>query len=593
MIVSTRVPSGINISVLVLIGAIAIGLSIASYQYSAFTSEEIRKIGTQDIRSNAEIQAHDIANNFENSIEAVRSNLALLSGIPVIQNQDLEGSKELFSDAQETTSNITSSYFWLDKDGKLLWANAFENSTIYSQYAGDDRSFRPYFSEPRDTLAPYFSSLIESIDGVPRLFIAHPIIVDTNQAGNNNNNSTFFNGVVVSAIELDQMGRVLQSQLSTKYGSTLGMVDRNGMILYSTNGSYTGIDVFGEEFQSIVPLEIRDTFNSFLRDSLEGSAGSGDITAAGNTSTIAYQPVSFSGDNFAVVYIVTPHNIQGIVGSLIEQQRNFNLIVIALIGAIGIGIAYLILIWNRRLSAMVKSKTAELEQTNKSLQEAVDQLKVHDKMQSEFINVAAHELRTPTQAIIGYSDLLYLKPESREEAIKAIARNAERLERLTHDILDVTRIEGNRLDLNKETFDISEVIESAVEDAKRRLDDDSIKFSYDPRKIMIEADRTRISQVVSNLLTNGVKFMKKGTIYISAKNIDGQLVVSVKDSGTGIDPQILSRLFTKFTTKSHTGTGLGLFISKSIIEAHHGKIWAENNNNAKGATFTFRLPLKD
>jgi hypothetical protein len=130
MILSTRVPSGINISVLVLIGAIAIGLSIASYQYSAFTSEEIRKIGTQDIRSNAEIQAHDIANNFKNSIEAVRSNLALLSTIPVIQNQDLEGSKELFSDAQETTSNITSSYFWLDKDGKLLWANAFENSTI-------------------------------------------------------------------------------------------------------------------------------------------------------------------------------------------------------------------------------------------------------------------------------------------------------------------------------------------------------------------------------------------------------------------------------------------------------------------------------
>ena len=592
MIVSTRVTSGINISVLVLIGAIAVGLSVASYQYSAFTSEEIRKIGTQDIRSNAEIQAHDISNSFKNSIEAVRSNLALLSGIPVIQSQDLEGSKELFSDAQETTSNITSSYFWLDKDGKLLWANAFENSTIYSQYAGDDRSFRPYFSEPRDTLAPYFSSLIESIDGVPRLFIAHPIIVDTNQDGNNNNNRSFFNGVVVSAIELDQMGRVLQNQLSTKYGSTLGMVDRNGMILYSTNASYTGNDVFGEEFQSIVPLEIRDTFNSFLRDSLEGSAGSGDITAAGNTSTIAYQPVSFSGDNFAVVYIVTPHNIQGIVGSLIEQQRNFNLIVIALIGAIGIGIAYLVLIWNRRLSAMVKSKTAELEQTNKSLKEAVDQLKVHDKMQSEFINVAAHELRTPTQAIIGYSDLLYLKPESREEAIKAIARNAERLERLTHDILDVTRIEGNRLDLKKETFDISEVIESAIEDAKRRLEDDSINFSYHPRKILIEADRTRISQVVSNLLSNAVKFTKNGTIYISTKNIDGQLVASIKDSGTGIDPQILSRLFTKFTTKSHTGTGLGLFISKSIIEAHHGKIWAENNNDGKGATFTFRLPMK-
>ncbi|MDQ3969137.1 MAG: hypothetical protein M3275_12170, partial [Thermoproteota archaeon] len=122
--------------VLVLIGAIAIGLSIASYQYSAFTSEEIRKIGAQDVRSNAEIQANDIGKNLINNIGAVRSNLALLSSIPVIQNQDVESSKELFSNAQETTTNISSSYFWLDKDGKLLWANSFENQTIYEQFAG-------------------------------------------------------------------------------------------------------------------------------------------------------------------------------------------------------------------------------------------------------------------------------------------------------------------------------------------------------------------------------------------------------------------------------------------------------------------------
>lgn len=164
---SQRLSKRTNILVLVLIGAIAIGLSIASYQYSAFTSEEIRKIAAQDIRSNTEIQAYDIANNLNNNIAAVRSILALLAGIPAIQNQDLESSKELFSDAQKTTSNITSSYFWLDRDGRLLWANSFENQTIYEQYAGGDRSSRSYFSEPRDTLRPYFSSLIESVDGVP------------------------------------------------------------------------------------------------------------------------------------------------------------------------------------------------------------------------------------------------------------------------------------------------------------------------------------------------------------------------------------------------------------------------------------------
>jgi signal transduction histidine kinase len=582
-----------SILLLVLIGAIAFVLSIASYRYSAFTSEQIRKIAAQDMRSNAEIEAHDIANILNNKIDAVRNNLGLLSGLPTIQNQDVESSKKLFSDAQETTGNTTSSYFWLNRDGKLLWANAFDNQTIYDQYAGDDRSFRPYFSEPRDTLRAYFSSLIESVDGVPRLYLAHPIVLNTNENDNNSTNR-IFNGVVVSAIDLNEFGQVLQSQLSTKYGSTLGMIDRNGMILYSSNATYIGKDIFGDEFQPVIPVEIRDTFNSFLRDSLEGTAGSGDVTFQGNTSTIAYEPVSFSGDNFAVVYIVVPHNIQGAVGSLIDQQRDFNLIVIGLIGAFAVGIAYLVLVWNRRLSGIVKSKTAELEQANKSLQEALEQLKDHDRMQREFINVAAHELRTPTQAIIGYSDLFYLRPESRELAIKAIARNAERLERLTHDILDVTRIEGHRLDLNKEKFDISEVVASAIEDTKRRVDDnnDSIKFQYTPRKIVVEADRMRISQVVSNLLGNAVKFTKQGTVYISADSKDGEAIVSVKDSGTGIDPEIVSRLFTKFTSKSQTGTGLGLFISKSIIEAHGGRIWAENNKDSKGATFTFRMPLE-
>ena len=268
------------------------------------------------------------------------------------------------------------------------------------------------------------------------------------------------------------------------------------------------------------------------------------------------------------------------------------MIVIGSIGAIAVGIAFLILNWNRRLSGIVKSKTAELKKANLSLQEAVEQLKDHDRMQREFINVAAHELRTPTQAIIGYSDLFYLRPESREESIKAISRNAERLESLTRDILDVTRIEGNRLDLNKEKFDISEVVASAIEDTRRRVNDSNIKFEYAPRKIPVEADRMRISQVISNLINNAVKFTKQGTVYISTDNKDGQVVISVKDTGPGIDPEIMPRLFTKFTSKSQTGTGLGLFISKSIIEAHGGGIWAENNKDKKGATVAFRLPLE-
>jgi signal transduction histidine kinase len=127
----------------------------------------------------------------------------------------------------------------------------------------------------------------------------------------------------------------------------------------------------------------------------------------------------------------------------------------------------------------------------------------------------------------------------------------------------------------------------------QKNDNDIMKISYQPQHIFVEADKARITQVISNLLSNAVKFTeeKGGNIHISTENIDSQVLVSVKDSGNGIDPEILPKLFSKFTSKSYQGTGLGLFISKSIVEAHGGKIWAINNIHDKGATFTFTLPI--
>ena len=238
------------------------------------------------------------------------------------------------------------------------------------------------------------------------------------------------------------------------------------------------------------------------------------------------------------------------------------------------------------------------------LKEANEQLKVHDKMQKEFINIASHEMKTPTQAILGYSELLQTHPERREEIIQAIQRNAARLRKLTSDLLDITRIESQSLRLNLERFNLNDFISSIIRDCKSSLDsnNDNIKLVYNEplskEDLLIEADKGRLTQVISNLLDNAIKFTKKGTIFITSEKKDNHVIVSVKDSGDGIHPEIFPRLFSKFATKSETGTGLGLFISKSIIEAHSGgKIWAENNNTIsgikkeKGATFSFSLPL--
>jgi signal transduction histidine kinase len=219
-------------------------------------------------------------------------------------------------------------------------------------------------------------------------------------------------------------------------------------------------------------------------------------------------------------------------------------------------------------------------------------------MKNEFINIAAHELRTPIQPILGLSEFIRHKVNDKErEYIDVIIRNAKRLKRLTENILDVTKIESQSLKLNKERFNLNDVITNTIDDIiinKGFFKNTNIKLLYEPKDIFIEADMQQLTRVISSLLNNAIKFTKEGTISIIAENKDSQVFVSVKDTGEGIDPEILPKLFSKFATKSFEGTGLGLFIAKSIVEAHDGKVWAENNHNGKkGATFIFSLPLSN
>ena len=231
------------------------------------------------------------------------------------------------------------------------------------------------------------------------------------------------------------------------------------------------------------------------------------------------------------------------------------------------------------------------------IKEAHEQLKLHAKAQKEFINVAAHELRTPIQPILGLSQLLLTKTGSIEqynELLATINRNAKRLNRLSDDILDATKIESKSLELKKERFNLNDIIINAMDDIilGDLVNYMNVQLLYEPQDIGLEADKGRTSQVISNLLSNAIKFTKKGSITIATKidEDNNDILISVKDTGSGIDPEILPELFSKFTAKSFSGTGLGLFISKSIVEAHGGKIWAENNSD-EGTTFTFSLPL--
>jgi two-component system sensor histidine kinase VicK len=284
------------------------------------------------------------------------------------------------------------------------------------------------------------------------------------------------------------------------------------------------------------------------------------------------------------------------------------------------------------MTIFIESKSASLSyasifdslwkqsEMHEQLKKAFLQLQIHEKMQRDFINVAAHELRTPIQPIISTTTILSKEIHNKrhKEFLDILERNVQRLKTLAEDILDIAKIESNSLTLDRERFKIGEIILKVIEAYKNEAATKNIKFEFlhscddENKDVMVYADKNRISQVISNLINNSIKFIpkekdveEKGTISITVnrrksddndkedvEDKDKIVIVMIKDNGTGVDEQVFPKLFTKFVSKSFQGTGLGLYICKSIVEAHGGKIWAYNNEEGeKGATFGFSLPI--
>jgi signal transduction histidine kinase len=269
----------------------------------------------------------------------------------------------------------------------------------------------------------------------------------------------------------------------------------------------------------------------------------------------------------------------------------------------------------------IKNYITTQNQLTSELKKLNERLKYKDQLKDQFVYTSAHELRNPIQPILGLSEFMRCRKADEEDAelFDIIIRNAKRLGGLSEKILDIQKIESRTLMLDKEKFNINEMVRNIINEIKLKENKIEIIFvepKIDP--VIVEADRMRIYEVILNLLSNAIKFTKKSST--AHANLYGQgsndiivftiiksnqdykkdnvndksgdeIVISIRDRGTGIDPKIQGELFSIFVTKSGTGSGLGLFISKGIVEAHGGKVWAENNAEGKGATFSFTLPI--
>jgi signal transduction histidine kinase/uncharacterized protein YcfL len=601
-----------NVSLLLIIIIIGIGsLSVISYQSASFTADEIKKIAEEDIKSNARIQAYDLSRILVHSLDSINSNLKVLTSSPFLFESDIDQVQNLLYSAQSSTLNITDAYYWIDVNGRIVTSSKIYQTDKANEIL--DTQNQPFFLNPKKTLTPFYSTSITS-KGSPSsfLYISYPLIKQQILKYQNNtyNAKQIFNGVLVAAISVKSLGVFLQNEMTSSIIGNVGLMDRDGVIIYARNQSLIGNNYMSNEFQSLIPNDLRESYNKIIKKGLEGKSLAEDLTYNGSAITLSYEPIVINGKYLWTLYVSFPHQLASNVGSLIAQQNNFSTLIVVITGSVTFGIIYLILSWNKRLEGEVNTRTGELKNTNISLmrsnellEEANEQLKVHDKMQKEFINIAAHELRTPIMPILGEVEIIEedLDPKTKtvkveEEQIQLIIRNAKRLDRLASDILDVTKIESNSLKLEKVYFNLNDVLSNSIRDIQNQVSSGdigtkNIKIFYEPVDIKVSGDKERINQVVSNLLSNALKFTDEGFIKIKMENTKNSVMISVEDTGSGIHPEIFPRLFCKFATKSDKGTGLGLYISKNIIDAHGGRIWAQNNRSGIGATFFFSLPL--
>ena len=589
------------ISSIVLAGII---FSFLTYQYYSKNSSEIQKIAVEHIQNSTLIKVTDLSHLLRNKLDLVTVNLQLLASSKELSEQNLELGKILVNSAQKTTANVVDFYNWVDSNGSSIWSSANSDVNTNTKFKVFSNASALYFSKVKDTQVPTYSNTLKFTNGQSGVLILYPIIDTQNRSTNINRTNEQFKGAILAGITSDTLNQFLGSQISPLSSANLSLVDSSGLMTVTGIAQLAGTNVFDKKFSSLtertgINKNIKSIIDVFRSAASNPRTDTTDVTFEGKDLTISYAPVVSNGIHYFTIILILPHSLASSLDELVVQQRNFAVAAMLIIVLSALGIFFVITYWNKGLRKVVYIQTKELQETAKKLT-------YHDKLQKEFIDIAAHEFRTPIQSVLGYSEMIHANLKNFDQYFEKIIRNARRLEKLTEDILDVSRIEGNNLQLSKSNFDLNRTIQQVIEDYQKEAANKNVKIILDFKKNVpttIYADEARLQQVINNLLSNAINFTSNGTVIITAykaqvdtnvemaQQDEKSIVVEIKDTGSGINPEMLPRLFEKFATRSGSGTGLGLYISKSIVDSHGGKIWAYNNKDGIGATFTFTLPI--
>ena len=445
-------------------------------------SNEIQDISEQNIRNTALTKAADLSHLTFNKLNSVIASLELISSSPNIIEQDLKEAKILLSKAQNSTEDVVDSYYWFDSNGTSIWSSSFKNDTIKEGFDGFSVASYAYFKQVRDTLTPFYGDTQEWVDLKPKIFIIYPILETENStATENNNTNEIFKGVVLATINPSVLGQLLENQLSPLTNANISLVNSNGLMILKGTPEYFGINLLDPTAKSLSEQFVTDVNNENnlieeIRAALLNSRTfSIDVVASGQDLTVAYSPVLLDGKRLLTIILALPHIPEASVENLVLLQRNFGLVAMITIGIISFGVFYGVTNWHKEMRKQVLKHKIELEQR-------AEKLAIIDQGQKEFIDIAAHEFRTPIQSVLGYSEFIRSSLVNFDDYFDNLFKNARRLEKITNDILDVSKIDSENYELSKTDFDLNDVINNAIGNHEKVASDKNVKIIFEPKK---------------------------------------------------------------------------------------------------------------
>jgi signal transduction histidine kinase len=539
----------------------------------------------RQIKSTSSISQH-----IGSDLRLVTAMLQQLADSTYLQNEMLSGDNvtKILEEKFEQLNSVTKVDSLLITDEEGVITNQ-EVSKGLKTFVNIDISSNEYMKQTRESLQPVYSNGFTGIDGKYRVVITYPII---------SIHDGHYIGTVVASLPTIQFFKNYGNVNDINSQFLVAFDTKGNLLAVGASNDLVGKNFFGNETQQFI--NYNEVLNNLTHHLLAGNTGYAMYNYGRGERLNTQAPILVESKPVYFLQIVTPTDriylkINSVLFS--EGVKMFSLLT-GTTAAI-IVLVFLLRKWYSILQDEVKKRTRDLNESNYKLMAANESLKSKDEAQNQFINIAAHELRTPIQPILNAIYLLQspnLSQQKRNQYMDIIKRNTEKLGRLAEDILDVTKIESNSLRLMDERIDLYDLIVNSIEDFRRNIQfiykDLTVSYEGVNKPIYVKGDRMRLNQVMQNLLDNAGKFTKKGSITVTTQLESDMVKVLVKDTGIGIHPEIFPKLFSKFVTKSDRGTGLGLFIAKSIVEAHGGSIWADAGSQL-GATFIFTLPLSD